>query len=111
MVFARDLKRVRLVDPEIAHGVLDVLVSEQELSNAEIAGFPIDVGRLGTAERMGRVMRGVQSCTGNPPLHEPPELLNADRTVFASCKPGKEPRRAYFVRGDDPALEGEPCAL
>ena len=111
MILSRDLKGISLVDAEIAHSVLDVLVPEKELRGAQIAGFPVDISRLGASKRVGRVVRRIKPRTRNPFLHETPELLNADRTILAACKAGKEPRRAYFVRGDDPALEGEPCAL
>ena len=111
MVLSCDLEGVGFVDTEITHGVLNVLVSEEKLCGTEIAGFPVDIGGLGAPERMRRVMRWIKPRAGHPLLHKPPELFNADRAILAACKSGKEPRRAHLVRGNDPALKGEPCTL
>ena len=85
MILSSNLKGVCLADTEVAHGVLDFLVSKQKLCGPQVAGLTVYVRRLGTPERMRRVMRWMKARTRNPLLYEPPELLNADRTIFAPC--------------------------
>ena len=48
----RDAERIVDLDPEIANGALQLRVAEQQLLRSQVAGLPVNLGRLRAAQRM-----------------------------------------------------------
>lgn len=50
MILPCNLEGIGLVDTEIAHGILDILMPKEELSRAQITGLAVDIRCLSAPE-------------------------------------------------------------
>src|SRR5215208_2615775 len=74
----RQSKCVFYVDAEVPDCALNLRVPEQDLNSAEVSGLLVDDARFGPPERVRPVILPTQSYAGDPLVHEPGVLPNAD---------------------------------
>ena len=66
-----DAQGVFEFDTKISDSAVNLCVSQQELDRTQVPGFPVDLRRLGPAQRMGAVSAGFQSNRCHPIADQP----------------------------------------
>ena len=66
------------LDAEIASGVLDGFMTEENLSHAEVGSLPVDVGDTGTSQGMRAVDGRIKAGEGDPLLHQAAVSIHAE---------------------------------
>jgi hypothetical protein len=74
-------KRVFNVYPEIAHGVVDLAMTEQDLDGTKVSGASVDDRRLRSAQGMCAILAWHQADTRYPFIDQPSILSGAEMPV------------------------------
>ena len=83
----RDGESVVHLDPEISNGALQLRVLEQQLYRSQVAGLPVNLSRLRSAQRMRAVRRAIE--TGAPSAARPRSARQA--ILLGRCCPDSGP--------------------
>ena len=75
-------KRVFHIDPEIAHRILDLAMSEKDLNGTQVAGCPVDYRCLRSPKRVCAILASHQTDPCHPFIDKPGILAGAEMPIM-----------------------------
>jgi len=106
----REPKRIVNLYAEVANRGLDLRVTEQQLDGSQVACLPIELGDLGSAQRMGAEAAVIEPNVTDPPMDD--ACVLAGGNVPATMRPAAKQVTAFIGwLARQQAFDRLPCYL